>query len=102
MSCGLLLKSLPVCLLGVITFGLMIPIWSSRNTVRIRSHLPKGRYGEFNGLIRVPRAALTLAGATTIAWSLDANLYVYPVVALPLLMLVPIALNLKLGQKNDN
>lgn len=51
---------------AVFAIAVVEPVWSVVNARLLRAHTPEGRYGEIHGLIRMPRALFTFAGATLV------------------------------------
>ncbi len=65
-----LYKQLPfVAVTAMLAIAVIEPVWAVVNTRLVRSRIHDGRYGELYGLIRMPRALLTFAGATLVGYS---------------------------------
>jgi hypothetical protein len=61
-SANLGLIAIAVLFLGLALMQIVEPIWSSTNSVLLRSQINDGRYGEFNGYFRIGRSVFTAAG----------------------------------------
>lgn len=55
----------------IATIFFILPIWNVNSTLELRRQIPKGYYGTYLSVIRVPRAIITLLGITLMALMID-------------------------------
>ena len=81
-----------ILFLGLILMQIVEPIWSSTNSVLLRSQINNGRYGEFNGHFRIGRSIFTAAGMSLFGIAQTSGLLGKLTLIQMLLVLCPVAL----------
>ena len=85
-----------LAVVALIAIAIVEPIWSVATTRFVRSRTPAGRYGEIHGLIRMPRALFTMAGATLFGYAHDAGwLWLFAALGCALLLAIRVSMRLR-------
>ncbi len=94
-------SNLTLAVLALFLIGILGAPWHLNNTLLLRAHISKDRYGEFFGYVRIPRAGLTILGATGFAYCIDMHFVFTAALTQCFIVVLTILLGIYLMRPNE-
>ena len=57
----------------ILAISFFAPFWNTNNNLLLRKYIPEGKYGQYFGVIKIPRALMTFVGTLVFARMIDVS-----------------------------